>query len=241
MEKTTDLDKIKSRIEKMLRKAESAKEIGSLHEAEVFAKTANKLLMEYNLSMSDINLGENKQNINDFGLELKYNKTDGDWMVRLYHTIAKFNLCKVIRIGKTTKIVIIGEKYNVDLVMFISSQLVHVIKSLCSQRWKEYNGFEKKNTFKRGYYSGAVVGLYSKLREQQEELNREVVGVTALIKTNEVAIQEKVSQMFNNIKQGKSKKLSGNDGQTMGRIDGRNLQINKGIGNEQNSHKSMVN
>lgn len=237
---TQNLDKIKSRIEKMLRKAESAKEIGSLHEAELFAKTANKLLMEYNLSISDINLGENKQNINDFCLELKYNKTDGDWMVRLYHIIAKFNLCKVIQIGKTTKIVIIGEKYNVDLVMFISSQLVHVIKSLCSQRWKEYNGFEKKNTFKRGYYIGAVNGLYEKLEQQQQELNREMVGITALIKTNEIAIQEKVSQMFNNLKKGKSRRLSGSDGATLGKIDGKNMQIHKSLGNEQNSHKGMV-
>ena len=241
MEKTTDLDKIKSRIEKMLRKAESAKEIGSLHEAEVFAKTANKLLMEYNLSMSDINLGENKQNINDFGLELKYNKTDGDWMVRLYHTVAKFNLCKVIKIGHSNKITILGEKYNIEIVTYICSQLVHTIKSLCSQRWKDYDGPEKRNTFKRGYYIGAVNGLYEKLEQQQQELNREMVGVTALIKTNEVAIQEKVSQMFNNLKKGKSKRLSGSDGATLGKIDGKNLQINKGIGNEQNSHKSMVN
>ena len=54
-------------------------------------------------------------------------------------------------------------------------------------------------------------------------------------------MKSKLIQHLNIFKQNKSKKLSGNDGQTMGRIDGRNLQINKGIGNEQNSHKSMVN
>ena len=56
-----DLEKIKSRIEKMLKKAQSAKEIGSLHEAEVFSNTANKLLMQYNLSMSDIDMGEKRE------------------------------------------------------------------------------------------------------------------------------------------------------------------------------------
>ena len=233
MEKTTDIEKIKSRIEKMLRKADSAKEIGSLHEAELFAKTANKLLMEYNLSMSDINLGENKQIIEGVGLELKYNKSDGDWKVRLYSIIAKFNLCRVIKLGQSTKIVIFGEQYNVDLVMYVSSQLENTIKSLCSQRWKEYGGLEKKNTFKRAYYIGAVNGIYSKLKEQQVELQNEMIGVTALVKTNEIAIAEKVNTMFNNIRIGTSRRLSGQDGAFLGYKDGKNMQIHKGLESRQ--------
>lgn len=238
---TQNLDKIKSRIEKMLRKAESAKEIGSLHEAEVFAKTANKLLMEYNLSMSDINLGEKKQSIDDVGLELKYSKSDGDWMVRLYHTVSKFNLCKVIKIGQSTKIVILGEKHNVDLVLFMCSQLVHSIKSLCSQRWKDYDGPEKKNTFKRAYYIGAVNGIHDKLEQQQKELEREMVGVTALVKTNEVAISEKVNEMFSKLKTGKARRLSGQDGAFLGYQDGKNMQLNKGINNGQTTEKRSIN
>ena len=226
-----DLEKIKSRIEKMLKKAQSAKEIGSLHEAEVFSNTANKLLMQYNLSMSDINMGEKRENIGNTNLELKTNRTEGDWLFRLYSVISKYNLCKAIRITNTNKVIIFGEKLNVDTVLYITSNLQEAIKRLCSERWSTYNGIEKKNTFKRGYYIGAVKGIAQKLHQQSQEMSKEMIGMTSLVKTNKLALRDKVQARFNNVKSSGPKRLSSNDGLLMGMADGRRMQVNKGIEN----------
>ena len=66
---------------------------------------------------------------------------------------------------------------------------------------------------------------------QQKELEREMIGVTALVKTNEVAITEKVSEMFGKLKTGRAKRLSGQDGAFLGYQDGKNMQLNKGLEN----------
>lgn len=220
---------IREKIAKLLKKAESAKEVDSLHEAEIFAAKANKLLMEYNLSMDDIDMKEKQRTIESITVDIESIKTEGDWVKTLYGVIARNNLCRVINYINTGRIEIFGEKENVEMVMYMASSLRETIKNGFSARWKSYTGTEKRGTYKRGYLGGAVIGINIKLTEQRAELAKELIGVTALVRTNEIALADKISEKFPNLRKGRATRSSSMDGRSQGVNDGKNMNVNKAI------------
>lgn len=242
-----NLDEIQEKIAKLLNKAESAKELGSLEEAAAFTAKVSELLMKYNLSLSDIKGKKDKDDVEANKINLAdlhgYNKTEGDWIVQLYNCIAKFNLCRVIKINKgdALAIMLLGDKYNVETVVFISSQLVNRLKILQRQRFKEYSeagGPEKKGTFKRAYFIGAINAIWDKLEEQKISMERENSNITTLVKTNEIAIADKVEELFGDrVKSGKARKVKGQDGAGFGYQDGKNMEINKGLNEAEEKEK----
>lgn len=242
-----NLDEIQEKIAKLLNKAESAKELGSLEEAAAFTAKVSELLMKYNLSLSDIKGKKDKDDVEANKINLAdlhgYNKTEGDWIVQLYNCIAKFNLCRVIKINKgdALAIMLLGDKYNVETVVFISSQLVNRLKILQRQRFKEYSeagGPEKKGTFKRAYFIGAINAIWDKLEEQKISMERENSNITTLVKTNEIAIADKVEELFGDrVKSGKARKVKGQDGAGFGYQDGKDMEINKGLNEAEEKEK----
>lgn len=110
----SNLDNTKiERLKKLLNKAESAKEIGSLAEANAFSAKISKLLLELNLSMSDLkDLNKEKSDVSESeGIEFSsmFGKT---WSIELANQLAKHNFCTLIfntyclyLIGKTENIV----------------------------------------------------------------------------------------------------------------------------------------
>lgn len=90
-------DHILQRLQKLLRKAESAKKTGSVAEAEAFAMKAQEIMAEYNLSMQDVSL-EDKPKMGDIQMDAKdiFPKNQGTWIRDLYHTIAYYNYCRAI-------------------------------------------------------------------------------------------------------------------------------------------------
>jgi hypothetical protein len=246
-EQQINLDEIQEKIAKLLNKAESAKELGSLEEAAAFTAKVSELLMKYNLSLSDIKGKKDKDDVMANKINLAdlhgYNKTEGDWIVQLYNCIAKFNLCRVIKINKgdSLAIMLLGDKYNVETVLFISSQMVNRLKILQRQRFKEYSesgGPEKKGTFKRAYFIGAINAIWDKLEQQKVQMERENSNVTTLVRTNELAIADKVEELFGDrVKSGKARKVKGQDGAGYGYQDGKNMEINKGLNEAEEKEK----
>lgn len=237
-----DIDKIKDKIQKLLNKAESAKEVGNIEEAEAFSNKVNELLTQYNLSIHQLE-GNKTDNLEGIAIDLEVPKTEGTWVVSLYHTIAKFNFCRIIKIsGTNSKIFLIGEKYNQEIVVYTCLQLKRMIKALRKQRYKDYMGREKKPTFYRGYSQGAVDGIYTKLKAQQEANEVNLTGVTALVVNNTQALDNKVKELFEGgTRQSKPKKLRGDDGYGKGVQDGKNMQINQGLGTKNTGVNQKLN
>src|SRR5210317_1825779 len=105
-------DKLKKRLEALYAKAESAKQIGNLEEAATFAAKVQELLVKYNLEMTDLDLDKNEPKADgryfDFHEMHGWQKTDGAWLVTLYHVIATYNFGSVIRMGGNDKIALIA-------------------------------------------------------------------------------------------------------------------------------------
>lgn len=251
--KNEQLDKIKLKLEKLLAKAESAREIGSLQEAEIFMQKVNSLLTEYNLKKEDIRVktGNPKDELVFVDIWLKeehgWGKTDGMWMIAMYNVISVHNYCRMVRImthGTQNELVrVFGEPHNIDTVRYLANFIIATGKHLHKERWKAYRtsgGREKKNAFKRGYFTGLVYGIQVKLEEQQEQDEAKWEGVTALVRTNELALTEKVEETLGETSKQHHKKLTSESGLIMGTRDGQEMQINKGISNSATQTKTEL-
>lgn len=246
-------DKILERIGKLIDKAQSSESIGSIHEAEIFMNKARQLLIQYNLSESDI-----KKKEDDYIIELlHYNEivniksNDGIiWVQSLINIICEYNLTKYIHLSKTYSYYIVGTKVNIDFTKNLINTMIPVFLNLCSKRWSEHQyqlamglAWEvKRNKFRRDYLDGVVIGVnlaYKKEKEKQEEEEKTEIEknkqigeegpITTLIRVNEIIIQEKVNEFFNDLKSVKNREKKLSNAVDIGIEDGSSYQKDKFI------------
>lgn len=241
-----EMEKVVEKIRKLLAKSESAKENGSVHEAESFALKAQELLLQYNLSQQDIHQEEKsaiEMEIVKLDADFTIQKTEGPWITDLFIVLSNHNLCRVIIYGNRNNnmVYIFGERHNIEIVKYMHSQILTKIKKLSLEAWKEYFGLEKRNTFLRGYKVGVVKGINSKLYEQQRHQMSKYSGMAGLVKVNDQAITQKIQEEIGPLRRSKKKSLKGDDGKNKGYQDGKNMQLNKGISGSQRSSSNLLN
>lgn len=95
-------EELLEKIQKLLDKANSAKEIGSLAEAEVFISKVHDLLTKYNLSLESLEQSNSSKN-NEFEIQesdkiiIGLNKEEGIWEDSLIKVITLNNYCDRLR------------------------------------------------------------------------------------------------------------------------------------------------
>lgn len=124
------------KIQKLLKLQYGAESIGSTGEAFQAAKMVKKLLMEYNLSMSDIDTSDGEQKLTmTKSDELAGSDRYGNhWKFQLLGVIASNNLCSAHK-RVSGKMFVIGTEDNVAIVQEFYNYLVRVFRRLA----KEYH------------------------------------------------------------------------------------------------------
>jgi len=238
-------DSLKKKIQKLLALQESAAKIGSIEEAANATEKIRALLMKHNLDLYSIQKEGKEEEIEQSMLypEELSPKTEGDWVKYLTHVIARHNMCEAIGTGRARGIMyIIGKPSNVEIVHYLIEQLINRIRPMGRKAFTEYNGFEKRNTFLRGYYRGAVKGIDYQLdlagaRERnhaEQDRKQSLIGTTALmtqhmLARNKQEIEAYLKKNFK-IKLGRTSSLSSSSGRAQGFEAGKSMNINKGLG-----------
>lgn len=237
-------DSILERIQKLMAIKEGSG--ASQNEIEEAAKMATALLMKYNLSMSEVSghKGETKGKMehDKFSMQGKTTRHEAGWLQDLYHVIAKYNMCKAIKSHPNEKqdkddmgyVWLVGKRHNVEIVHYLVDSLTHKIRTACATAFKTYDGDEKRNTFRRGFFRGAVVGIGIKLKEQAEELKMD--GATnnemgLMVVSNAQAIKLYVQQLMGGTSASKAHNLMSKNGYTQGVEEGRKMTTNAALGN----------
>lgn len=229
------------KIQKLLKLQYGAESIGSTGEAFQAAKMVKKLLMEYNLSMSDIDTSDGEQKLTmTKSDELAGSDRYGNhWKFQLLGVVASNNLCSAYKrvSGK-----MFGTEDNVAIVQEFYNYLVKVFRRLAKEHWErkckewgqqgynvEYILFADNtvmNKFFRSYLEGVPVGLqenYDSLKPTSAE--------TALVVCHQEAIDEYVKENFtmNDKKpRTRTRKIYG-DAYNLGATDGRAVSLNRQI------------
>ena len=232
-----------TKIQKLLKLQYGAEQIGSTGEAYQAAKMVRKLLMEYNLSMSNIYTSDGEQKLTmTKSDELAGSDRYGNhWKFQLLGVIASNNLCSAYK-RVSGKMFVIGTEDNVTIVQEFYNYLVKVFRRLAKEHWErkckewEQQGYNVEyilfadntvmNKFFRSYLEGVPVGLqenYDSLKPTSAE--------TALVVCHQEAIDEYVKENFtmNDKKpRTRTRKIYG-DAYNLGAADGRAVSLNRQI------------
>lgn len=230
-----------NKIRKLLRLQFGAEKIGSTGEAFQCAKMVQKLLLEYNLSMGDIEEDEKRDAMNMVESEdmASVDKYGSEWKAQLLHVIAKNNLCRLFTRTYNKKMFIIGAQENVIIVKEFYVYLLKVFRRLAIERFNEAQNAamvegkrytEKgEKLFIRSYLEGVASGLqdnYDSLKPTSE--------VTALVVCHDRMIDDYLNNSeykLNNKHQRQRRHEVYGEAYLQGEEDGRNVSLNKQLKN----------
>lgn len=227
------------KIQKLLKLQCGAESIGSTGEAFQAAKMVKKLLMEYNLSVSDIDTsdGENTMKMGKSVDMSSGSKYGNHWKFQLLGVIALNNLCQAYK-RDNGKMFVVGTEDNVTIVKEFYDYLTKVFMRLGKEHLEKmeleagvsYGVTELpeniKTKFVRSYLEGVPYGLqqnYDRLKPTSAE--------TALVVCHEEAINEYVNNNFewSEKKTRKRTRHVYGDAFDLGKADGRDVSLNRQI------------
>ena len=230
MDKESALQKIR----KLLKLQYGAEKIGNSGEAFQAAKMVRKLLLEYNLSLSDIQEEEQQQAARIVETDpLSYADQYGvSWKQNLLMIICRYNLCSLVVCPRRKQMNIVGTEANAIVVKEFYEYLLQVFRRLSMERLNEaqneYLGTgrfmtePKKKDFLRSYLEGVSRGLQENYEAQQPTSQE-----TGLM----VCHKELIKDYLASKSIGKARRSSATkvrpDGFNAGFDDGRNVNLSK--------------
>lgn len=248
-----DKENVIQKIQKLLKLQYGAESIGSTGEAFQAAKMVQKLLMEYNLQMSDIDTsdGQDTMKMNKSVDMSSGSKYGNHWKFRLLDVIASNNLCQAY-LRMNGKMFVIGLEDNVAIVKEFYDYLVLVFRRLAKEHWKskciewQKKGYNVKyilqedktieTKFFRSYLEGVPVGLqenYDSLKPTSAE--------TALAVCHQEAIEKYVRNnfRFSDKKTRNRTRHVLSDAYNLGKADGKSVSLNKQLNNKIYAEKDL--
>lgn len=228
-----------AKIEKLM--AMRDHENTSQQESENAAKRIQEILMKYNIEQDTLNkaLGDKAKadvyGIMQVNMDSYQTKNDANWATTLLNVLAMFNLCKVIQINgkpgtKTCFANIIGTQVNIEVLLYLFGNMLTQIKDAEKSAYTIYQGnITNRNTYKRGYYHGAVEGIYKKLRDSTEQLKKLNEGLGLMLLTTQQKLERFAKEQLGETTKGKERFLMGRDGYEDGFRKGITIEANKAI------------
>lgn len=234
--------RILEKIQKLLAKAESARNTSSLEEAEAFASKAQSLLQEYNLSLHDVSVFEEAKEFENYvihpGLSYKDNQASHTWKFLLASTLTEFYFTKFVYKSRSKTLQFIGERVNVDTCILLYNYLSTFFFSKALEQYK--NRSENLNNVSRynflaSYTKGCVMGLRSKLSQSLPQDYRQ--GLMA----SQKKIDKFLAASFDNLKTSRNIKQTKvvTEVYSEGKKTGFNTNLTPGIKNTQSSPRLL--
>lgn len=187
---------VMDKLRKLMRHEESAREIGSIAEAEAFAAKIQQLLIEHKLEMSEVKASDDHDTERDDGPvdEQKFDPTalgipySGRqrvaWIEDLASVIARAHFCRILVMNGTTSIWFVGKAQDRAVTGYVFSALVKAAIAQCDSAYNRARSDPWADTkgFRRSFYSGFVGAIRDRLYQQRKAAD--ATTSTALVLAN---------------------------------------------------------
>lgn len=199
-------DRVLDKIRKIKAHMESASKIGNDKEAEAFAAMMQRMMLQHNIAMTDIEVEQMEADepitehwFNPEGKDGKSKRTRSYWMEDLAKIVAKAHFCDIAVNEKWNHIMLIGRKSNIEVAEFMVvtlSRLIH--KMALNAWWREWTRRGGKQSYERnrevreelkGFRPAYVKSFTQRLAERYAEERRKATQgpeatTTALVRVN---------------------------------------------------------
>lgn len=224
-------DTILIRIKKLMAMTEARG--ATPEEAATAAAKAQALLFEHNLTMAQVDATstEKHEEIDKHIYEMMEGK-DGSmhWRKLLLHVVTKYNFCKMVGQidGLDRRTAIVGKKSNVDVCIYIYEHTQREIHKMAKAYQKLQT--QNKSMFYTSFCAGAVTTIGERLKAQQATSTASHAKGNELMVVAGQQLAKVFHQHFPNISQGKKISVKRADGFELGKQEGRNISLNRGVG-----------
>lgn len=231
------------KIQKLLKLQYGAEKIGNAGEAFQAARMVQKLLMEYNLSMSDIDTSDGQDSIKiDKSVDMSSGSKFGNhWKFELLGVIAQNNLCKAYKrndgkmfvVGTEDNVAIVKEFYNYLVKVFLRLGKKHLEKMELEAR-SVYGMAVMPENIRTKYMRSYLEGVPDGLQENYDNL-KPTSAETALMVCHNEAINDYINSNFilsNKKTRERAHQLYGN-AYNLGRLDGKSVSLNRQISGQE--------
>ena len=212
-------------MERLTRIRALADRAGTLAEAEAATAALSRLLLRYNLSMTDLDdlQGDTRGGVETEVFEVA---NSAGWRHYLLHALAQSHFCRAVRYPGTRRAVLIGHPHNITVVKDLHRWLSVVIDRLAASTWEEerdreaarlllddespYHRFAEARAAlpgkagRRGWTSafraGAVDGIWRRLLDEREMLKEETSEEAwAVVPLLDAEVQAFMDEAFGNV------------------------------------------
>lgn len=209
---------IAKRIQKLLALSQS----NNVNESASALAKARELLLQYNLSMDDIDTDQpnKREYIRD-----AYNVGGKDvWRRFLANAIAQANFCDVVGIPKSNNVWFIGEKLNIESCQAMFVYIQQQLRQLASSYYKASGTTLPAATWKRSFYFGAIDTINQRLQDEKKQAAN---NVKALIVVRDKELAQATRQFFPHLQAGG--RIRVNSGYGAGRKAGHQVSIRREV------------
>jgi hypothetical protein len=230
-------DSTKERIRKLLALAESAKEVGSIHEAEVATQKALHLLWENGLSEADVR--DYKQSELEFRVYAESDYWYGrSYICQLIGTLSEVCLCAGVRTiqGRQVTFNLHGRPENL--------QVFDYLFKLCIRTFEKYGKEMQANLgrslYMPSFFRGCVIGLSKKIREQKQA-DENVHAIEAVILCEKTNLWNFINEQYPDM--GKARESRTTDDRASlraGKVVGENTELTTALPAESRAQSNLL-
>lgn len=194
-------------------------------EASTAMEKVQTLLLQHNLSIRDINTGEQKdEQVGKIGMVTK--QADRYlWKIALLNVISKNMMCSVIRNSHKREVYLFGTRENVSIVSEMHEWIAIQLEQMSLKDFNVYKrqgGYVNGKSWKTSYFNAAISEINKRLSKPYENFSQ-TTGC-AVVLYNDKALSEAVKRVFPKVNKGYS--YRGTDaGRSFGRLAGQNASL----------------
>lgn len=226
----------KAKLQKIITLMDNA---GTPGEAEAAAAAMSRFLVKFNLSEQEARAttGEkaerSKVSVRSFSVA-KPRERGLTWKILLLNTVAKHNLCELIRIGlHGGDCWIVGTELNVDYVINMYFHLSVVFERLANESWTRLDQWNRLQTNRVKYVNnfmlGVPNGLHAKFLEDRKRQTAEDPRVGQLVVVNNEDLERAIAEKFGNLNTGGKVQVSDSLGYAAGYQAGKSYTDSKPV------------
>ena len=199
-------------------------------EAAAAAAKLQEILLKYNLEMEDIEEESPEADDRYVKEELELAATSGNminWRRILLSGIARSLMCAAFGYKGTPKMVIVGQKHNIEIVRHFYDYLSSEISRLADATWQKARSrtLEHGRSWKSSFYNGAVDIVVQRLEEKYQQVSRRNSETRALVLRNERELDDAVGNLIGRVRRNTVRQRHSEAGYSRGARAGKRVSL----------------